>query len=175
LNARAVILVGFMGAGKTTAARALAARLGCGWLDLDELIEQRTGRAVPEIIATDGEPRFRELETDALRAALGDGAARVLALGGGAWLAEQNRQLVAARHALTVWLDAPFELCWQRLRQHRQDRPLARRQTHARQLYDTRRAAYRQADLSVQITPGKTVAAIVSEIIRHLNAEARTK
>jgi shikimate kinase len=109
-----VVITGFMGAGKTTAAAALAERLHCRALDLDEFIAGRHGRTAQMIIDEEGEPRFRELETEALREALRTDAC-VIALGGGAWTIERNRALVAEHGGLTVWLDAPFELCWERI------------------------------------------------------------
>ncbi len=109
-----IVITGFMCAGKTTVARALAARLNCAWLDLDEFIAARHGRTAAAIIDADGEPRFRKLETEALRAAL-DSNARIIALGGGAWSVARNRALTAQHACVVIWLDAPFELCWQRI------------------------------------------------------------
>ncbi len=159
-----IVLLGFMGAGKTTVARALAARLGCGWLDVDGIIAQRAGLTPAQIIDRQGEARFRELETQALRVAL-EGQTRIIATGGGAWANEQNRELVAARQCLTVWLDAPFELCRQRIAPQGDTRPLARDETLARQLYAARRPFYAQAARVVHLTPEKTVLEIVDEIV----------
>lgn len=78
-----IVLVGFMGAGKTTVGRLLAAKLGLPFADSDQLIEERAGRPIPRIFAEDGEPAFRLLEHQVIAAAL-DGADAVLALGGGA-------------------------------------------------------------------------------------------
>ena len=163
-----IVLVGFMGAGKTTVAPALAARLGCAWLDLDDLIQELTGRSARAIITQDGEGVFRERETEALRAALENHPARVLALGGGAWTLERNRALIIARQARVVWLDAPFALCWQRLTYGGDTRPLARDQAAARQLYDARRVLYRQARFQVAVTPAQTVAETVDDICKEL-------
>lgn len=164
MNHPRLVLLGFMGAGKTSVARALAARFDCGWLDVDDLITTRTGLTPAQIIDQQGEARFRELETEALSAAL-DGDTRVIATGGGAWTLEQNRELVNARQCLTVWLDTPFELCRRRIAPQGDTRPLARDETRARQLYETRRALYTQATLHVHITPEKTVEKVVDEIM----------
>jgi shikimate kinase len=153
-----------MGAGKTTAARALAARLGCAWLDVDDLITGQTGLTPAQIIDQQGEARFRELETQALRVAL-DGKTRVIATGGGLWANEQNRELIAARQGFTVWLDAPFEICRRRIAAQGDTRPLARDEARARQLYAARRASYAQAALIINVTPEKTAEIIVDEIL----------
>ena len=97
---RRIVIVGFMGCGKTTVARALAQRLGCEMIDLDSFITEREGRTPAEIIEADGEPAFREIETHALRDALKMDDARVIALGGGAWTIEANRALFAQRDCL---------------------------------------------------------------------------
>src|SRR5262245_13296867 len=112
---RRVVIVGFMGCGKTTVAKALARRLGCEMIDLDTFITEREGRSPAQIIMEDGEIPFRKTESQALRNALEIDEARVIALGGGAWTIEANRALVAQHKGLSVWLDAPFELCWQRI------------------------------------------------------------
>jgi shikimate kinase len=122
---RHVVITGFMGAGKTTVARELARRLPRGAVDLDEFIAARTGRSPRELIDEEGEARFRLIETEALSDALGAGDALVIALGGGAWALERNRALIKDHGCLAVWLDAPFELCWQRLSADGPTRPLA--------------------------------------------------
>ena len=163
-----IVLVGFMGAGKTTVAPVLARRLGCAWLDLDDLIQELTGCSARAIITQDGEAIFRERETEALRRALENHPARVLALGGGVWTLERNRALIAGQKSQVVWLDAPFELCWQRLTKGGDTRPLARDQAAARQLYDARRVLYRQAQWQVTVTPAQTVPEIVNDICKEL-------
>ncbi|MCA1556789.1 MAG: AAA family ATPase, partial [Acidobacteria bacterium] len=143
---RRIVLAGFMGAGKSTVARALAARLGCAMLDMDDHIVERAGRSIEAIIDADGEAHFRQIETEALRDILEHGDTRVIALGGGTWTIEANRTLIAAHDCLTVWLDAPFALCWQRIANAPDTaRPLARDRNHAHALYDARRAAYELA------------------------------
>ena len=105
---RRIVLTGFMGAGKTTVGRLLAARLGWEFLDLDASIESRTGLAVPSIFATHGEAHFRQLESQALASSLGRSNV-VLALGGGAPESLTNRLLLEQTPATaTIFLDAPF-------------------------------------------------------------------
>jgi len=114
-----------MGSGKTTVAQALARALDCALLDLDRLITERLERTPKEIIEEDGEPAFREVETRFLREVLAAGSARVIALGGGAWTVETTRDLIVSHNGFTVWLDAPFEVCWQRIEAAGSERPLA--------------------------------------------------
>jgi shikimate kinase len=160
-----IIITGFMGAGKTTVAAALAQRLGgCEMIDLDSLIKEREGRTAQMIIDEDGESRFRQLESRALRAALETSAAPIIALGGGAWTVPANRALAQEYNALTVWLDAPFALCWERITGETQARPLARDQKSARQLYDERRAVYAQATLRIEAGEERSADAIAAEI-----------
>jgi shikimate kinase len=160
-----IIITGFMCAGKTTVARALAAQLQCAWLDLDEFIAAREGRTVPAIIDEDGETRFREIETAAFYAALASDAC-IIALGGGTWPVRRNRALLAAHACLTFWLDAPFELCWQRSTTDNSVRPFARDRTIARARYDERRSYYQLAQH--RIDAGASVDEIVKEILMKL-------
>ena len=111
---RRIVLTGFMGAGKTTVGRLLAARLGWDFLDLDASIESRTGLAVPSIFAAHGEAHFRQLESQALAASLGRSNI-VLALGGGAPESLTNRLLIEQTPATaTIFLDAPFATLFDR-------------------------------------------------------------
>lgn len=111
---RRVVLTGFMGAGKTTVGRLLAARLNWDFLDLDAYIESRAGLSVPSIFATHGEARFRQLESAALASALGRNRL-VLALGGGAPEVLTNRLLLEQTPATsTIFLDAPFSALFDR-------------------------------------------------------------
>ena len=153
-----------MGAGKTTAAAALAERLGCRAIDLDRFIAEREGRTAQMIIDEEGEPRFREIETAALREALQTDAC-VIALGGGAWTIERNRELVAERAGRAIWLDAPFELCWERIESCVQTRPLARERGKAERLYHERRALYSQASSRLKVKDGMSARQIAEAIV----------
>lgn len=168
-----VVVTGFMAAGKTTVARALAASLGCDALDTDELVAARAGRTPAEIIDADGEARFREIESRALAEALARPGPVVVALGGGAWTIPSNRELVAARGCLSVWLDAPFDLCWRRIDAAASDapaRPFARERERARALYEARRALYALADLRVPVRPGDSPLGVAARLARALAA-----
>ena len=168
-----IIIIGFMAAGKTTVAAALAERLGCGLVDLDQFIEQREGRSIRAIIDEEGEQAFREIESEALSEALRTDSPCVIALGGGAWTIERNRALIHQHTLSTVWLDAPFELCWRRIEDGINIRPLAREQEKARQLYDERRALYSQAGLHVEVDEGRSSQAIAEVIARALSLQPR--
>jgi shikimate kinase len=155
MSRRLVVITGFMGAGKTTVGRALARLLGEAFVDLDDAVREFEGRGPRELIDEEGEEYFREAETRALRLVLERGEARVVATGGGAWTLARNRSLVAEHGCLSVWLDAPFDLCLRRFENEgaRDSRPLARDAESARRLYEQRLAAYRRADLRVPVAP----------------------
>jgi shikimate kinase len=174
MSRRHVVITGFMGAGKTTVGRALANLLGETFADLDDAVRELEGRGPRELIDEEGEEYFREAETRALRHVLEEGAARVVATGGGAWALARNRSLVAAHGCLSVWLDASFDLCLRRIEGEgdRDSRPNARDTERASRLYAERLAAYRLADLSVLVTPQSSVEELAAEIAAALGAEA---
>jgi shikimate kinase len=166
MKERRIVIVGFMGCGKTTVGRALAQRMGCDMIDLDSFITEREGRTPAEIIEEDGEPAFRQKETRALRDALKMDGAPVIALGGGAWTIEANRALAAQHDCLSVWLDAPFELCWERITSSGDTRPLAPDRESARKLYDSRRSGYQLAKLRVTQDRASATHELVSALLK---------
>lgn len=165
---RRIIIIGFMAAGKTTVARSLARLLNNSVIDLDKSIIKREGRTPQELIDEAGEAVFREIEMRALRDAFRYGTARIIALGGGAWMIPANRALIKEHDCFTVWLDAPFELCWHRIESEGNTRPFARDFDSARKLYDERRAVYEQAEFHVKVE-GKEPEMIASEIAEALS------
>ena len=117
-----IVLIGFMGCGKSSIGRRLASRLGHAFLDSDELIiEAAEGRSITELFAKEGEERFRERETRALQG-LVDSTSIVLATGGGAVLRPENREILR-RIGTTVWLHADPEILFERSTRNRK-RPL---------------------------------------------------
>jgi shikimate kinase len=140
-----------MGCGKSKVAREVARRLNVAMVDLDERITQCEGRTPAQLIVEDGEAAFRTVETDTLSDVLQSGEARVIALGGGAWIQEANRALIDRYSCLSVWLDAPFELCWARIEASNEIRPLGKTRDQALALYEQRRPVYQLAGIHVTI------------------------
>jgi shikimate kinase len=171
----ALFLVGFMACGKTTVGPALAARLGRRFVDIDPLIVAQTGHSIAELITREGEERFRRIEAETLRQTAQQPGV-VIAPGGGAITREENRALMAAS-GVTIWLDAPFELCWQRIaldsgEQGANPRPLAPNESAARARYEQRLPLYTQAACHVSIresqTPDEIADAIITELSQQL-------
>lgn len=158
-----------MGCGKTTVGPVLAERLDRPFIDLDRLIEASNSTTIAEIIRDRGEEYFRRLETEILRDSLVDRPV-VMAPGGGAILRAENRELMT-RHGLTVWLDAPFELCWRRIAQDGVVRPLAPDEATARARFEERTPLYRQAERQIPIDAEMTPEEIVAKIVEALSAE----
>lgn len=147
-----IAITGFMGAGKTTVAAALAARLGRDVIDLDDALTHVHDRTPQEIIDIDGEEHFRELETKILATILTQNSNSVIALGGGTGTLARNRELLASSGAVTIWLDAPFELCWQRIKTGGESRPLARTREAAKSRFEERLQDYQTADMRIEVT-----------------------
>lgn len=147
---KTVALIGMMGAGKTAVGTQLARMLGVPFVDSDEEITRAASRSIAEIFERDGEAFFRARETEVLGRLL-RGAPSVLSTGGGAFLAEANRQMIAGQ-GVSVWLKADLDLLWQRVR-HKSTRPLLRtaspRET-LRTIYQARVPVYGLADLTVE-------------------------
>lgn len=163
-----IVIIGFMGCGKTAVARALAQRLNMPMLDLDEVIAERYQRTAAQLIRDEGEPAFRAIETKVLQQLCESGARSVIALGGGAWITEANRGLIDQYSCMSVWLDAPFDLCWQRIAASDEDRPLGRTREQAEQLYRARHPVYQQARIHVPVAIRETIENIVSRIASQL-------
>src|SRR5262245_26644063 len=141
---RRVVLIGFMGAGKTSVGRALAKKLRCPFQDLDDLIEQREGQSISQIFASAGETEFRRAESAALRDLLHEReqpqetaghSDLVLALGGGAFVQAQNRALLEQAGAITVLLEAPLEELRRRCQAESKVRPLAQQEARFAELF----------------------------------------
>ena len=174
LPVRAIFLVGFMGAGKTSVGRALSRRLGWRFEDLDDRIQTREGRTIPEIFQTSGETGFRQAERAALAELLQQqsGAPVIAALGGGAFVQAEIAALLAEAEATTVFLDASPDELWRRCGTDVVVRPLRREEAEFRRLYDVRRPRYLQATLKVE-TGGRAIAEIIDEIASVLKLDHR--
>jgi shikimate kinase len=148
-----LVLVGMMGVGKSTIGRMVAAELDRPLFDSDEMIEERTGRTVREIWATDGEPAFRTLETDTLLEALAEPEPSVIAAAGGVVLSERNREALQEADARVVWLMADVDVLVDRVR-NGGHRPLLDDDPEAtlRRLYAVRAPLYQEiADAIVSV------------------------
>jgi shikimate kinase len=141
-----IYLVGFMAAGKTTVARALAARLGWRAEDIDELIEARERRTVADLFARQGEPYFRGVEREILRLLLPLRHV-VVATGGGTFMDPENRAAINL-DGLSVWLDVPLEELIPRLPADGR-RPLAADRLQLERLFAIRQEAYASAQMRV--------------------------
>jgi shikimate kinase len=147
-----IVITGFMGCGKSKVARELARRRNAVFVDLDEWITARAGRNPAQLINEDGERAFREIETNSLRELLQSGEAGVIALGGGAWIEEVNRDLIEEYSCTTIWLDTPFEICWERISASEEDRPLGKTREEAEARYNLRKPIYAMAQLHIPVT-----------------------
>jgi shikimate kinase len=161
VKADKVYLIGFMAAGKTTVARALAKRLGWQAVDIDELIERREHQTVADIFAKHGEPYFRAAERAVLLEQIGP-RHLVVATGGGTFVDPQNRAAVNA-DGVSVWLDVPFDRAIARLPADGR-RPLAADRSEFERLFHVRRASYEHAHL--RLDAGRaSVDALVEELM----------
>ena len=149
MNADKIYLVGFMGAGKTTVARALGRRLGWPAEDIDERIEARERRSVATIFAQNGESYFRQQERQTLSELLPQRQI-VIATGGGTFAEPDNRALMLADGAV-AWLDVPLSRVFERVPADGR-RPLAADRAQMEQLYARRRLAYAEAHIRIDGT-----------------------
>jgi shikimate kinase len=174
LGNRSVVLVGMMGAGKSSIGRRLATRLGVPFADADAEIEKAAGMSIPDIFTTHGEPDFRAGEARVI-ARLLDGGPQVLATGGGAFMNADTRAAIAAK-GISVWLKAEFDVLMRRIKR-RQDRPLLRTDDPAatlQSLIDVRYPVYAMSDVTVQsrdVPHDKIVDEIVEALAARLKAE----
>jgi shikimate kinase len=165
-----VYLVGFMGAGKTRVGTSLARILSYTFLDLDAEIEARAGERVRDIFARCGEARFRELEREELEC-VSRLPRRVIALGGGAFCAAENRDIVR-RTGTSVWLDAPLDTLLSRIAGD-DSRPLLSSRAQMEALLESRRPLYAQADIRIDVSTLHPDL-IARSIARHLERDGPT-
>jgi shikimate kinase len=164
---RSIVLVGLMGVGKTTVGRRLAARLGLPFVDADHEIETAAGMTISEIFEKFGEPHFRDGERRVI-ARLINGAPRVIAVGGGAFMHPDTRALILDR-ATAVWLDADVKVLADRVSRH-DTRPLLSGKNPLEvltNLAETRNPIYALAPIHVRSQPSPheaTVEAIIEAL-----------
>lgn len=173
---RRIVLTGFMGAGKSTVGRLLAARLGWPFRDIDAVLTAEHRLTIAEIFARHGEDHFRALEAEAIARTLKEDSV-VIALGGGAIETPAVRSLVfaddadpmqaATQHTLTIYLEAPLPELLARCSKHGDERPLLAAPEPLEARLARRLPHYRRAHLTVR-TSGSTPEAVVSNILAHL-------
>ena len=171
LGGRPIVLVGMMGAGKTTVGRRLATRLGRHFVDSDEEVEKAAGMSIEEIFASRGEADFRAGEQRVIARLLKE-QDLVLGTGGGAFINAETRTLVKAS-AVSVWIKADFELLFQRV-QRRSNRPLLKtanpRET-LKGLIDKRYPVYAEADVTVvskDVPQDQVASEVIDALLDHL-------
>ncbi len=162
-----IVLVGMMGAGKSSVGRAMAQRLGRPLLDSDAMIEERTGRTVREIWLDIGEPAYRLLETEVLAEALGCEEPAVIAAAGGVVLSPTNRALLADSDAHVVWLAADVELLLDRVRTGGH-RPLLDDDPEAtlRTMHEERAELYREVADAIVCVDRRSVNDVAHAVLR---------
>jgi shikimate kinase len=171
LGGRSAVLVGMMGAGKSSIGRRVALRLGIPFVDADAEIEKAAGMTIPDIFAMHGEPDFRAGEARVIARLLENGP-QVLATGGGAFMNADTRAVIGAK-GVSVWLKAEFDVLMRRIKR-RHDRPLLKTDDPGatlRALMDERYPVYALADVTVQsreVPHEKIVDEIVSGLAAHL-------
>lgn len=167
LGRRSLVLVGMMGAGKSSVGRKLATRLAMPFVDADTEIETAAGMTIPEIFEVRGEPEFRSGEQRVI-ARLLDGGPQVLATGGGAYMNAETRRLIGQK-GVSIWLKAEFDILMRRIKR-RNDRPLLRTadpESMLKRLIDERYPVYALADLTVE-SRDVSHEVIVDEVIEAL-------
>ncbi len=169
MGVRAVFLVGFMASGKSSVGIELARRLHWDFVDLDARIELRERQTIPEIFRDRGEPGFRLAETSALRDLLTGSLNNdsVVALGGGAFVQETNRELLVQWPS--IFLEAPVSELWERCLRDEIARPLRKDPDQFAKLYAERLPFYRQASMTV-VTSDRDPASVCAEIERTLQS-----
>jgi len=175
LGGRSLVLVGMMGAGKSSVGRKLALRLGLPFVDADTEIETAAGMSIPEIFQVRGEPEFRAGEARVIARLLESGP-QVLATGGGAYMNAETRNLIAQR-GVSVWLKAEFDVLMRRIKR-RSDRPLLRTPDPAatlQRLMDERYPVYALADVTIEsrdVSHEVIVDETIGAVLRHFGTPA---
>jgi shikimate kinase len=176
LERRSLVLVGMMGAGKSSIGRKLAVRLGLPFVDADNEIETAAGMTIPEIFEIRGEAEFRAGEARVISRLLESGP-QVLATGGGAFVNPGTRAAIRS-HAVSIWLKAEFDVRLRRIRR-RSDRPMLKTTDPAatlKQLIAARYPVYAEADLTIEsrdVLHDVIVEEIVATLHRHFDVAPR--
>ncbi|MDP5084405.1 MAG: shikimate kinase [Yoonia sp.] len=162
---KTVVLVGMMGSGKTAIGRSLAARLDVPFVDSDAAIEEAAAATIAEIFERDGEAFFRKREAEVLRRLL-SGPPGIVSTGGGAFLADENREAIAEM-GVAVWLDADLGTLWERVR-HKDTRPLLRTpdpKATLAAIFEARTPVYRLAGLRIGVDEHASIEQTTQSVI----------
>lgn len=169
---KSVVMVGMMGSGKTAIGTQLSRLLAVPFIDSDDAIVAAANRSIAEIFERDGEPFFRQKETQVLERLL-EGPVCVLSTGGGAFMSDVNRQMIAEK-GVSVWLRADLDLLWNRVR-HKTTRPLLRTanpRATLKQIYNARVPVYALADLAVDAETDLPIDAMARRVMEALSTRA---
>ena len=163
-----IVLIGFMGTGKSAIGQRLARKLGLSFVDTDREIEELTGKSIPMLFKKYGEKRFRS-EEKLLVARLGKRRGQVVACGGGTVLEPQNREILR-QNGILIWIDAEPEDVFRRVRRKRQKRPLLKKGLTLEQVHrmmEERKPYYEGADFRIN-TSRSSIEDVVNLIINKL-------
>lgn len=167
-----VVLVGFMGSGKTSTGRCLARSLGYRFADMDAILEEREGMPVVEVFRRKGETYFRGKESD-LVSELAAGDRQVIATGGGAWMDEANRARLL-RAGWCVWMKVSADQAWERVRPNLEERPLLAASADPlatlRRMLAAREPAYALAPAAVD-TDGASPETVADRLLERMNKD----
>ncbi len=164
---KSVVLIGLMGAGKSSVGRRLAASLNLPFSDIDHIVEKQAGMSISRIFASEGEDKFREMELDTIKETL-DEPVHIIATGGGAFMRGEVRDIIRQK-AISVWLKAPLDILVERV-SRKNTRPLlenGNKQEIMAELIKQRYPVYEQADLTVESSTAPHHV-VVNEIINQL-------
>lgn len=168
-----VILVGFMGAGKTRVGKSLSRYLGRPFVDIDELIVKQNGQSIIDIFRNQGEDYFRRLEKAIIaRECFQPG--KIISLGGGAFLDPNNRQVCLSGQNSVLFLNASWNYIRKRLEFLKQSRPLliGKNEEEVKELFEERQNAYKQAHFEISIEGFRTYDEVATHITHLLNTTA---
>lgn len=167
---KTIVLVGLMGSGKSSIGKLLASRMGRFFVDTDKVIEERSKMTISAYFEAHGEDAFRRFESELVQEFMGY-SPHVLATGGGTYIQPKNRELIKQK-ALTVWLDARYDILYERVAR-KKTRPILEKGNKAeilRTLMDERNPIYAQADIHVKSDVGphtNVVEAILTQLKEH--------
>lgn len=162
-----IVLIGFMGSGKTTISKELSSRLNIQAIDMDDLIEEKANMTTPEIFDTFGEKKFREFETEVAKE-LGEKNSIIIATGGGVIVNEINIEYLRKNGGKIIFLQTTFDEIQKRVKKHDRPRPLFTNPGSAEKLLNTRLKKYKYFSDFIVNTDKKEVSTIADEIIKKI-------